>query len=136
MERSPIRRQLTARRLDGKQLTSPDLKGRIVVVHFWSTTCASCLAAMPRVAQAHKTFARQDVLFLGVCGDKDRATIDRHIKDHDITWPQTMDAAVLCRSFGVRKYPAAFILNTAGKIQWSVHPSSLKKPLQKMLLDQ
>jgi thiol-disulfide isomerase/thioredoxin len=123
-------------KLDGKKLTSTDLRGRIVVVHFWSTACASCVAAMPRVAQAYDTFAKEDVLFLGVCGDKDRALIDRYIKDHDIIWPQTMDAAALCKSFGVAKYPAAFILDAAGKIQWSVHPASLEKPLQKMLLDQ
>ncbi len=71
--------------------------------------------------------------FLGVCGDKERAIVDRYIKGHGITWPQTMEDAALCKSFGVRKYPAAFILDESGTIQWAVHPASLEKPLQKML---
>ena len=85
------------------------------------------------MAKAHKTFSHQDVFFLGVCGDTDRTIVDRYIKDHDITWPQTMEDAVLCKSFGVGKYPAAFVLDDSGKIVWAVHPTSLDVTLQKVL---
>ncbi len=121
--------------LDGKRLTSVDLKGRIVVVHFWSTTCASCVAAMPHVKEAHEKLANQGVFFLGVCGDQDRTAVDQYLDDHHITWPQTMDDTALCKTFGVNKYPAAFILDKSGTITWAVHPASLEKPLQQVLHD-
>jgi hypothetical protein len=90
---------------------------------------------MPRVAQAYKAFATRDVFFLGVCGDTDRTIVDRYIEEHGITWPQTMDDTDLCKSFGVGKFPAAFVLDESGAIQWAVHPASLDVALQRILSD-
>jgi peroxiredoxin len=125
--------QIDCTTLDGKRVKSAELKGQIVVVQFWSTTCASCLAAMPNLKRTYEKYSAKDVFFLGVSDDRDLAVIEKHLEDHGITWPQTLDSAALCKAFGVGKLPAAFVLDRSGKIVWAVHPASLDKPLQQVL---
>jgi peroxiredoxin len=125
--------QIDCTTLDGKRVTSAELKGQIVVVQFWSTTCSSCLAAMPDLKRTYEKYSTKGVFFLGVSDDRDLAVLEKHLEDHGITWPQTLDSAALCKAFGVSKLPAAFVLNRSGRIVWAVHPTSLDKPLQQVL---
>lgn len=42
--------------LDGSTLTSAQLKGKVYLVNFWATSCASCVAEMPDLAIAYNEF--------------------------------------------------------------------------------
>src|SRR6218665_1678843 len=50
----------------GEPLTSDDLKGNVVFVHFWFTSCATCIAEMPAIRQLQTLYAGQPVKFLAV----------------------------------------------------------------------
>jgi thiol-disulfide isomerase/thioredoxin len=125
--------QIDCTTLDGKRVTSAELRGKVVVVQFWSTACASCLAAMPDVKQTYEKYSAKGVFFLGVSDDRDLTVLEKHLEDHGITWPQTLDSAALCKAFGVHRFPAAFILGKSGRIEWAVHPTSLDVTLPKVL---
>ena len=42
--------------MDGSTLTTADLRGRVVLVNFWATTCTSCVAEMPQLVATHEKF--------------------------------------------------------------------------------
>jgi len=42
--------------MDGSTLTTADLRGRVVLVNFWATTCTSCVAEMPKLVATHEKF--------------------------------------------------------------------------------
>jgi hypothetical protein len=70
---------------------------------------------MPDVKRTYEKYSAKGVFFLGVSDDRDRAVLEKHLEDHGITWPQTLDSAALCKAFGVSKFPAAFVLDRLGE---------------------
>ena len=43
--------------LDGQSARLGTLKGKVVLVNFWATTCTSCVAEMPKLVETHRKFA-------------------------------------------------------------------------------
>lgn len=42
--------------LDGSQANSDQLRGKVLLVHFWATTCAVCVQEMPRIVAMQQRF--------------------------------------------------------------------------------
>jgi thiol-disulfide isomerase/thioredoxin len=42
--------------LDGSQTSTQALKGKVVLVNFWATSCTSCVAEMPQLIQTHQKY--------------------------------------------------------------------------------
>ena len=45
--------------LEGQARNSGDLRGRVVLVNFWATSCGTCVAEMPELVATHKKFSSQ-----------------------------------------------------------------------------
>ena len=43
--------------LDGQTSRLSALRGKVVLVNFWATTCTSCVAEMPKLVETHRKFA-------------------------------------------------------------------------------
>ena len=54
---------------DGKKHAIRDYRGKVVVLDFWNTACASCLRAMPQVKQVVEDFKDKPVTVLGMNDD-------------------------------------------------------------------
>jgi peroxiredoxin len=52
--------------LDGRQATLASLRGRVVLVSFWSTDCAPCIAEMPRLAATWQKYSARGFETLAV----------------------------------------------------------------------
>jgi len=52
--------------LDGREQQLSELRGRVVLVDFWASDCAPCVAEMPRLAQTWRRFAPQGFATLAV----------------------------------------------------------------------
>lgn len=42
--------------LDGSTVTSQDLKGKVMLVNFWATTCVSCVKEMPALVDTYRKY--------------------------------------------------------------------------------
>jgi len=58
--------------LDGTQPRVSDLRGRVVLVSFWSTTCAPCMAEMPTLIAFHRRNAPRGLMTVAVSMQHDR----------------------------------------------------------------
>lgn len=52
--------------LDGSAVSTADLKGRVMLVNFWATTCVSCVKEMPSLIETHKRFRDRGLETLAV----------------------------------------------------------------------
>jgi thiol-disulfide isomerase/thioredoxin len=62
-------------RLDGKVITSKALKGKVVVLDFWASWCAPCIASMPAIAKLQRDYGSKGLVVLGVTLDDDNAKL-------------------------------------------------------------
>ncbi|SDL04005.1 Peroxiredoxin [Glycomyces sambucus] len=58
--------RLTGEDLDGNTVDTDDWAGDVVIVNFWGSWCAPCVAEAPYLVEAADAFAGQNVRFLGV----------------------------------------------------------------------
>ncbi|MBN9179475.1 MAG: TlpA family protein disulfide reductase, partial [Microbacterium sp.] len=76
----------------GAKVTSADYAGKVVVVNFWYAGCAPCRQEAPLLEKVYKSFAGEDVEFLGVNTYDQAETAQAFAKAHGVTYPSVMDA--------------------------------------------
>ncbi len=52
--------------LDGQKLSTQDLKGKVYLVNFWATSCATCVKEMPNMIQAYNKYKGEGLEYVAV----------------------------------------------------------------------
>lgn len=83
----------TLKTLEGGQITLSDLKGKVVLVDFWSTTCDPCLAEMPELVQLYEAKKSQgfEILAVTIDGPETAAKVPSTVKKNKMTFPILLD---------------------------------------------
>jgi peroxiredoxin len=114
----PVDIQFTA--LDGRQVDLAKLKGKVVLVEFWSTSCGPCVARMPEVKAAYQKFQDRGFEVIGICLDDRESVLRRFIKEKELSWPQYFDGKGWENKFSLRygifAIPTMWLVDTAGNL--------------------
>ncbi len=110
-----------ARDLGGARWTRRDLRGRVVLIDFWATWCASCLAELPALRRLRETHGSARFEILAVNLDVlARRDLVGWLRRNDVTWPQIADGrgygSPLAHAFDVRSLPSSLLLDRDGRI--------------------
>jgi thiol-disulfide isomerase/thioredoxin len=71
---------MTFRRLHGSEVALSALRGKVVVLDYWTTWCDPCIDEVPELAAFHEwTQTRTDVVFLSVNDDGDAGALARFL---------------------------------------------------------
>lgn len=126
--------------LDGTRRASRDLRGRIVLVSFWSTTCTVCLAEMPHLVGLHREFGPRGFVLLAVAMSHDApARVADYAQSRGLPFGVVIDnTGAIARAFGdVRVTPSGFLLDRQGAIahRWTgAQPvDGLRRMLERLL---
>ena len=57
--------------ITGKTISMADLKGKVVLVNFWATTCSTCVHEMPALVDTYNTYKGKDFEMIAVAMDYD-----------------------------------------------------------------
>jgi thiol-disulfide isomerase/thioredoxin len=130
-------------RLDGKSVTSKALVGKVIVLDFWASWCAPCIASMPAIAELQRDYGRKGLVVLGVTLDDDnaklRAFLARRSPGVTVVKPTASfnrDYGALLRLKGNRlvtpdkliqaNLPTWILIDRKGRIA-AIHPSSTQE---------
>lgn len=103
-------------------VTLASLRGRVVVMDFWTYCCINCLHALPRLAALEQSYADQPVTVLGVHSGKfaqehNDEKVRQAIDKYDIRHPVAMDDEfVIWNLWGARAWPTLVVLDSTGKV--------------------
>jgi cytochrome c biogenesis protein CcmG, thiol:disulfide interchange protein DsbE len=100
----------------GEVTSLPELRGEPVVVNFWASWCAPCIAEMPDFETVHRDL-RGEVRFLGLNTQDDRAAADQLVERTGVTYDLALDPdGELFRAFEVFAMPTTYFVNDRGEI--------------------
>ncbi len=105
--------------LDGELHRLSDHRGRVVLLNFWATWCASCRSEIPELNQLRQEIPTGELAILGIATDNEGPAIVRpYAEELAMAYSVLLDPeAVSTRMFGgLEGYPMTFILDREGLI--------------------
>lgn len=113
--------RLSAVDLEGRRWTADSLRGRVVLIDFWATWCAPCLAEMPRLKALRSRHHRRDFEILGISVDAtSRPALVSWLNRNRIEWPQVHErsgySGPTVRLFGIESLPRTILIDRDGTV--------------------
>ena len=106
--------------LDGREVDVAKLKGKVVLVEFWSTWCGPCVAEMPQVKAAYQKFHDRGFEVVAISLDDKESVLRRFIKEKDLPWPQYFDGKgwenKFALRYGIFSIPTMWLVNKPGNL--------------------
>ena len=106
---------------DGKDVSLASLKGKVVVLDFWATWCAPCVAGLPTVDKVTSEFKDKGVIFYAVDLRESAEKVNTFMDKKKWTFSVLMDTkGDTANAYGVSGIPHSVIIGVDGKIR-NVH---------------
>lgn len=111
---------LHAKALTGAEFHLRSLKGKVVLIDFWSTTCAPCISGMPQLEQLRQKYAGKFEV-VGISLDEDIDAVRRFLKSRSLQWPVLCDGkgwnSAFATTFGVTRLPSLWLIDQTGRLR-------------------
>lgn len=108
--------------LQGDAETLKKLRGKVVLVDFWTYSCVNCIRTQPMLNRWHQLYADKGLVIIGVhtpefSFEKDEKNVERAVKDAGITYPVVLDPDYEVWNLYANQYwPRKFLINKDGYI--------------------
>jgi len=109
--------------LNSQPLTANSLRGKVVLVQFWTYTCINWLRTLPYVRAWDEKYGGQGLAVVGVhtpefAFEKDVDNVRRALKNLRIVYPVVLDSDyAIWRAFENRYWPALYFVDAQGRIR-------------------
>ena len=109
--------------LNSPPLTKQSLRGKVVLIDFWTYSCINCLRAIPYVRAWAQKYKDQGLVVIGIhtpefAFERNVDNVKRAVRDLKIDYPVAIDSNfALWRAFDNQYWPAHYFIDTAGRIR-------------------
>jgi thiol-disulfide isomerase/thioredoxin len=108
--------------LNSAPLKLADLRGKVVLVDFWTYGCINCVNTLPHVTKLQERYRDKGLVIIGVHSpefafEKSTSNVAAAIKRHGITYPVAQDNDFATwNAYRNRFWPAQYIVDKNGRI--------------------
>ena len=108
--------------INSEPLSLPKLRGKVVLVEFWTYSCINCIRVLPHVSQWHQRYAAQGLVVIGVHTpeygyERVGANVRAAVKRLGIGYPVVQDNGFrIWNAYGNRYWPALYLIDRQGRI--------------------
>lgn len=105
--------------LEGKSIALNDLRGKVVLVNFWATSCPGCIKEMPGMIEAYKQYKDRGFEIVAVAMSYDPPNyVANFVQTRQLPFPVALDIkGEHAKAFGdVQLTPTSFIIGKDGSI--------------------
>ena len=109
--------------LNSPPLTAQALRGKVVLIDFWTYSCVNCLRTLPYVRAWYDKYKDQGLVVIGVHApefafEKDIDNVKRAVRDLKVDYPVAIDNDyAIWRAFDNRYWPAHYFVDAQGRIR-------------------
>ena len=110
--------------LNSPPLTREQLRGKVVLIDFWTYSCINCIRTVPYVRAWSNGYAKDGLVVIGVHSpefafEKDPANVAKAVADFRIRYPVALDNNLaIWRAFDNRYWPAHYLADAQGRIRY------------------
>lgn len=118
----------TVTSLDGKTISLEELRGKVVVLTFWSTRCEICASEIPKFNKIADKYAGKNVVFLGLSMENE-VKVTEHLKRKPFNYTIIPNSLGVIMKYAEKDaagnfniaYPSTFIINQNGEIDFKTY---------------
>jgi len=109
--------------LNSPPLTREQLRGKVVLVDFWTYSCINCLRALPYVKAWAEKYKDHGLVVIGVHApefafEKIEANVRHAVSDLGVTYPVALDNSLtIWQAFNNQYWPAHYFIDALGRIR-------------------
>jgi len=110
--------------LNSPPLTRQQLKGKVVLIDFWTYSCINCLRSIPYVEAWSEKYKNDGLVVIGVhtpefAFEKDPQNVEKALADLKITYPVAIDSNyAIWKAFNNQYWPAHYFIDANGSIRY------------------
>jgi len=110
--------------LNSPPLNRDELKGKVVLVDFWTYSCINCLRTLPYIRAWAEKYKDSGLIVIGVhtpefAFEKDPDNVRRAVRELNVTYPVALDNDYkIWKAFSNSYWPADYLIDSAGKIRY------------------
>lgn len=106
-------------------LTLEGLRGKVVIIDFWTYSCINCIRTLPYLKAWHEKYSNKGLVIIGVHApefefEKNLANVKRAVNDFGIEYPVVQDNDFkIWRAYENQYWPAKYIVDKEGNIRYT-----------------
>jgi thiol-disulfide isomerase/thioredoxin len=110
--------------LNSGPLSERDLRGKVVLIDFWTYSCINCIRTLPYVTSWHDAYADDGLVVIGVhtpefAFEREEANVRKAIERHGIRYPVALDNGYATwNAYGNRYWPAKYLFDDRGRLRY------------------
>ena len=115
--------QTTGAWLNSKPISNEELKGKVVLIDFWTYSCINCLRTLPYLKAWNEKYAKDGLVIIGVHSpefafERNYENVKKAVQDLGIKYPVVLDNDLsIWQSFNNQYWPAHYFIDKDGNIR-------------------
>ena len=111
--------------LNSPPLTMQGLKGKVVLIDFWTYSCINCVRTLPYITEWDRKYRDRGLVIVGVHApefefEKKLGNVEAAIAHHGIRYPVALDNKLATwGNFNNRYWPAHYLIDREGKVVYT-----------------
>ena len=109
---------------NSEALTMEDLRGKVVIVDFWTYSCINCVRTIPYLKTWYDAYKDDGLVIIGVHSpefafERDPGNVQKALSELGVTWPVVLDNEFTqWQAYNNRYWPAKYFIDATGKIRY------------------
>jgi thiol-disulfide isomerase/thioredoxin len=123
--------------LDARQVSTAELRGKVVVLNFWASWCLECRPEMPMLGRLQREFSSRGLAIIGVNAREGKDAVGRYARELGLTFPLVLDPdGKISALYGVIGLPTTFVIGRDGRaVAFAIGPRQWESPPARALIE-